>query len=455
MKVAIVTQDVIGERLAGPAIRALAMGRMLDGHAHDVRVHSTGWATAEAPQVAPGRLVPRAAAEVARWADIVVVQGDVLDACPALGGGDGVLVADLYDPFELEGLVRGVDLPTRARFGATRRALSVLSGQLERGDLFLCASERQRLFWLGHLDAAGRVNPATYDADPTLENLLAIVPFGIEELPPTRDGQGLVGRVAGVTAESRVVLWGGGLYDWLDPLPAIEAVASLHTEIPDLHLVFMGTVHPNPAVKPPRMLATARELVRRLGIDGAVTFHDGWVPYDERHNLLLDAEIGVSGHPSHIETALSFRTRILDYIWATLPVVTTEGDALGDLVASKGLGVTVPPHDAAAVAVGLRQLLLDPDRSAQARRALVELAPSLRWSATLRPLVDFCADPRPAADRDLVEGVRLRRDRSPGRSERRARARAKAAAVQDVLAAEGPAGVAKKVLARWRSESDT
>lgn len=450
VKVAIVTQDVIGERLAGPAIRALAMGQALATQSHDVRVHSTGAASWPSELVVPGRLSPTGAAAVGRWADVVVVQGDVLDACPGLGRGDGALVCDLYDPFELEGLVRGVDLPVRARYSATRHALSVLSGQLERGDLFLCASERQRLFWLGHLDAAGRVNPATYDADPTLGNLLAIVPFGIEERPPTRDGVGLRGRLPGLDESSRVVLWGGGVYDWLDPLPLIEAVAQLLDDVPELRLVFMGTAHPNPAVPASAMLVRARALVEDLGIGHAVLFHDGWIPHQDRHNVLLDAEIGVSGHLPHVETTLAFRTRILDYIWAGLPVLTTTGDALGDLVDTAGLGVGVPPADPAAVVEGLRLLLLDPVRADEARRRIEEVAPSMRWSAALRPLLDFCAEPRPAADRDQAEAARLRLDRAPGRSERRARARDLAGSVREVLREDGLAGLANKVLSRTR-----
>ena len=43
-------------------------------------------------------------------------------------------------------------------------------------------------------------------------------------------------------------------------------------------------------------------------------------------NFLLEADIGVSTHVDHVETAFSFRTRILDYLWAVPPVVTTTGD---------------------------------------------------------------------------------------------------------------------------------
>ncbi len=448
VKVAIVTQDVFGQRLAGPAIRAVAMGRLLAEGGHDVRIHSTAGASGVNELVMDGRLDAPAAVDLARWADVLVVQGDVLDAFPALGRGDGALVADLYDPFQLEGLVRGVDLPERARYGAARRALSVLSGQLERGDFFLCASERQRLFWLGHLDAAGRINPATHDVDPTLRSLIAIAPFGIDERPPQRDGPGLRGRLAGIDDHSRIVLWGGGVYDWLDPLPVIEAMGQVQSEVPAARLVFMGTVHPNPAVSPSAMLVRARSLVRDLGLERTVLFHEGWVPYEERHNVLLDAEIGVSGHLPHMETTLAFRTRILDYLWAGLPVVTTEGDALGDLVDREDLGVVVPPADPAAVASALRSLLVTSDRSDALRASVARFAPSLRWSAALAPLVEFCADPRPAADRSNGEAARLRRDRAPGRSERLARIRTAIGSARDVLQDEGPSGVARKVSAR-------
>lgn len=453
VKVAVVTQDVIGDRLAGPAIRALAMGRALRHEGHEVRVHSADAASSRLDFVVEGGLSSVVAAATARWADVVVVQGDVLDARPALGRGAGVVVCDLYDPFELEGLVRGVDLPLGARYSATRRALSVLSGQLARSDLFLCASERQRLFWLGHLDAAGRVNPATYDADPSLSSLLVVVPFGIDDEPPTRDGPGLRGHVDGLDDRSRILLWGGGIYDWLDPLPLIEAVAELVADLPELRLVFMGTAHPNPAVRPPAMLRDARRLAAARQVEHAVLFHEGWVPYEQRHNVLLDAEIGVSGHLLHVETLLAYRTRILDYIWAGLPVVTTAGDALGDLVAAEGLGAAVPPGDPTAVAAALRGLLTDPERLAGARRNVEAVAPAMRWSAALRPFLDFCRAPRPAADRDAAEAVRLRLDRAPGRSERRARARDLAGSAQRVLREEGPAGLAGKALEKARAKA--
>ena len=45
---------------------------------------------------------------------------------------------------------------------------------------------------------------------------------------------------------------------------------------------------------------------------------EGLIPY------LTEADAGVSTHHEHIETTYSFRTRILDYLWASLPIVATD-----------------------------------------------------------------------------------------------------------------------------------
>ena len=79
----------------------------------------------------------------------------------------------------------------------------------------------------------------------------------MEDDPPLRTGPGLRGRLPGLDNASRIVLWGGGVHDWLDPLPAIRAVHTLQAEIPDLRLVFMGTQPPRPGMPRSAMLARA------------------------------------------------------------------------------------------------------------------------------------------------------------------------------------------------------
>jgi hypothetical protein len=106
----------------------------------------------------------------------------------------------------------------------------------------------------------------------------------------------------------------------------------------------------------------------------------------------------VSTHLDHVETAFSFRTRVLDYLWAGLPIVCTAGDAMGELVEEHGLGAAVAPGDPAALAAALDELLGDDAARSSAAAAVRKVAPEFAWSTALAPLVAFCAAPRRAPD---------------------------------------------------------
>jgi len=115
-------------------------------------------------------------------------------------------------------------------------------------------------------------------------------------------------------------------------------------------------------------------------------------------NYLLDADLGVSTHFEHVETAFSFRTRILDYLWAGLPIVATDGDTFAGLIREHRLGAVVPPENVEALAEAIESVLYGKDRAETAERVR-GFGRTFTWSRTLRPLVEFCASPRRAADR--------------------------------------------------------
>jgi len=132
-----------------------------------------------------------------------------------------------------------------------------------------------------------------------------------------------------------------------------------------------------------------------------VFFNSGWVPYRDRANFLLDADVGVSTHFEHVETAYSFRTRILDYLWAGLPIVATTGDSFGNILTSEGLGFGVPPEDVAALERALEETLYTPGVADAMREQVRAYAEGFRWATVLQPLLEFCDNPRAAGDIQL------------------------------------------------------
>ncbi len=411
MRIVVATPDTVTAKMAGPAIRAWQIAKALSAD-HEVQLVTTTLADLPSSPFPVEAVDDRGLADVERWCDVLVFQGWLVHNRPFLLESDKILVADVYDPLHLEQLEQGRDEGRRGRLLAVQSATAVLNEQLLRGDFFLCASEKQRDFWLGQLSALGRVNPLTYDEDPTLRSLISVVPFGVPEVPPVRSRPAIKGVVPGIGPDDKVVLWGGGIYNWFDPLTLLRAVDRLRARRPDVRLFFLGLRHPNPDIPEMRMALAARELSDRLGLTGThVFFNEGWVDYDDRQNYLLDADIGVSTHLDHIETAMSFRTRILDYLWASLPTVATGGDALAELIEGRRMGLTVPAGDVDALEAGLRRLLDDDGLRARLGANAGAAAAELTWDRVLAPLVEFCRAPRRAPDL-LEPGVTdgLRRD---------------------------------------------
>ena len=117
-----------------------------------------------------------------------------------------------------------------------------------RADFLLCASDKQRDFWLGQLAGVGRINELNYDSSERLSSLIAVAPFGIDERPPVATRNVLRGVVPGIGPDDKVILWGGGIYNWFDPLTLLRAVDKLRSRLANVRVYFLGIRHPNPDV---------------------------------------------------------------------------------------------------------------------------------------------------------------------------------------------------------------
>jgi GT2 family glycosyltransferase len=397
-RVLIITADHLGRKMAGPAIRCWEMARVLSAE-HDVVLATTRPTEVASEHFEVVHLVDGLLEEILTRTDLVIFQGFIMYFHPQIAASGLPVLVDIYDPFHLEGLeLRRFEDPAE-RYATARSDVQVLNEQLQRGDYFVCASEKQRDFWLGQLSGIGRINPLTYDDDASLRQLLDVAPFGLPSEPPQKVDQVMAGVIDGIEPDDFVLLWGGGIYNWFDPLTLIRAVADVGSDLPDVKLFFLGSAHPNPDVPKMRMAAAAHALADDLGLLGnRVIFNPGWVDYDRRADYLLESSVGVSTHYDHVETAYSFRTRILDYLWAGLPILATQGDSLSRLVARHDLGITVPAEDVDALSSALRRLRGDREFYDACAANVAALAPEMTWEKALAPIAEFARRPRRAPD---------------------------------------------------------
>ncbi len=469
-RVLVVSQDYVRRAMAGPAIRSFELAHQLHLAGNDVTLAtpiSTDIGLQPFRVVTYDDIEPDGLRHVAPGHDVVVGMGWVFAHSPVLRESGACLVVDLYDPFHLENLA-AMDLDqTPGKFANWEFVLGVLIEQIRVGDFFLCASERQRDLWIGALSIANRINPSTYNQDPSLRRLIDVVPFGLPDAPPARTSvPAMRGVVPGIGHDDFVLFWGGGIYNWFDPLTLIEAVARSSVRRPEIRLFFLSTGHPNPHIPEMDMVRRARESAAAHGMtDRHVFFNETWVPYERRADWLLESDVGVTTHIEHAETRYSFRTRVLDYFWAGLPIICTAGDSLADLVDREDLGFAVPEQDPAALADAIDQLAGDPEGRRRRAERVREVAREMSWSRAMEPLARFCARPSRAADLEALEPGHLtpvpfrnpadgslssRNGTSSGESDRRPSLPRRAAGI---FAAEGTTGLAQAVRRRIRRAS--
>ena len=347
------TPDVVGERMAGPGIRAWHFAGELARHFTTTLVCKR---EGELPGAADCRIAERGSAE----ALVAMRAADVLVGQPARGFGrqrrGQRVVYDLFDPVLLELREMYGRRPSMrqrihlvAERGRVRRAVA-------HGDLLIVAAPRQRELYKAAVA-------------PIVE-----IPFGIEE--PS---------VAAPETRENIILWGGGTWEWLDPGTAVEAVMNVNRRGVDCRLLFLGRSRPNPHAVDRRREDRLDALIKSG--EPFIEANETWTPYRDRLAWLRRSKVAIMLHRPTAEAAYSIRTRLFDAIAAAVPVITTEQGFAAELVIAENLGVVVPASDPAAVADGIERLIRDDAFYAACVSNLIRIQPRFAWDVVTRPLI--------------------------------------------------------------------
>jgi glycosyltransferase involved in cell wall biosynthesis len=385
-KVLLLYDVKVGSEMPALGTRAYGLAKVLEDHADvTLAVLDAGEPPAvDVPCVTFKGHDARALAPHVRRADVVVCQPPWPPIMRLLSRFPGRLIFDIYDP-EL--------FPTLITFAGhrSRRLLTALSVDrvleaFRRGHHIICTNERQRDMWIGAMIAERLLRSDVFDRDPSLRSVIDTVPIAIPPDPPERTGSGGPReRFPQIGPSDEILLWNGGIWDWYDPLTAIRAVHLLAERRPQVRLVFMAGTDVGHAQRATR---EAHALARELGlIERVVFFNDRWVPYADRADWLLEAECGVVAAVEQLQLHFATATRLLDCLWAQVPIVCTRGEEFGEQVERDDLGETVPPGDPVALADALERVL-SRGRDAYSDR-LARAAAARTWSAVAEPLVRY------------------------------------------------------------------
>lgn len=121
-----------------------------------------------------------------------------------------------------------------------------------------------------------------------------------------------------------------------------------------------------------------RAEVEAAHADGALVWH-GWLPNDEAFGVLAGALAGLSLLHDLPNYRVSLPTKVVEYLAAGLPVVTTPLPAAAALVREADAGIVVDVGDLDATLAAVRRLAADPDAAAAMGRRGRELV-ARDWS---------------------------------------------------------------------------
>jgi hypothetical protein len=252
---------------------------------------------------------------------------------------------------------------------ACRAARGRLALAAARADAVLVAGEAQRRWWRERL--------GTRSAVPLLE-----LPDGI----PDRDPPAERDEVAGIPADWAIVLWWGGAWPWLDLDTLLAARAALG-KVPLAVVVPTAPRPAGPGAADGRLTkADLRAAQRRFELAPPQLFAlDQWLPYDQRHRLLHRTSLIAALDRPLPAATLGLRARVMDGVWAGVPLLVTRGGESARLVEDNHWGAVVPAGDPERLAAVLEVVLAEREQL-RFRANLAASRERWRWTTLAEPL---------------------------------------------------------------------
>lgn len=184
------------------------------------------------------------------------------------------------------------------------------------------------------------------------------------------------------------LIYTGYLGSWSGIEMLLEVTALLAREVPGLRLILLGHA------AAPEMELLQRHIGSR-GLEQIVEFR-GMVPYEELPPHLAAATLGAILFPPLQVTQFAFPLKVVEYMAAGLPVVTTAQTEAADLVSRADAGVVVP-YEARAAAQAISKFLRDRERQRRCAENALSFSRAFDWKRLMEAhagLIERCLDGR-------------------------------------------------------------
>ncbi len=312
---------------------------------------------------------------------------------------DQQLILDGYVPIHIEMSARNSDNLDR-EYDAFNFENKIWTKALRRGDILLCANEAQKKFYTGVMAQVGRINPITYGD----EDLIQIVPYGIYREKAVAKHDPVSKLVKNKKAFK--LLWFGGIYPWFDLTNLLEAVKNANKTTP-IELIMVGVK--NPFNQHPDFIKRYEEVmdyIKNNNMDEIVHITD-WVKFEDRAEWYLGSDAVVLINNIGMENTLAWRTRLVDYVWADLPIVTNGGDPMSDILEANNAVYILPDLAAKTIEKEIIKISKDKETLKQVSTNLSKVRRLFYWDKVTENLSKLIFKGYKPADAGLLKEVEI------------------------------------------------
>lgn len=230
----------------------------------------------------------------------------------------------------------------RYRAGSDRgiqTSIEFMRRVLKKGDAFSVCGTPQAHMLVGELAMAGRLNSTSFSYEFTNVVLPGAPPNENEENLEATTTSYLSDR--SIPDDAFVVLWCGGYNAWTDVQTLYKGLEWAMQHRPEIHYVSVGANTYG---------GTQNVYEQLLGMIAKSPYRErfhmlGWRPWAEVAGYYRESNVGFNIDGLHYETIFGTRTRLVEMLGAGLPVITSLGCELSDLIGKYGAGLTFESGD--------------------------------------------------------------------------------------------------------------
>ncbi len=263
---------------------------------------------------------------------------------------------------------------------------------LRRVDRVSVSAFKQMYAVIGELGALGRLGYRN-----AAHNFCSVIPIAADpmfleiELPVTE--KQMRGKL--FPDDAFAVLWTGGYNTWTDVEALAAALSIAMEQVPRMQFISTGGAIPghNEGTYP-RFV----DLMKRSGFLDRCHFL-GWIPGSEVAPLYAECDLGLNIDGFNYETLLGGRNRLVNMMAAGLPILTTLGTELSEIIADNRLGYIVrigQVHEFADTLV--RASKISRERRQYGQRGRDYVKKHFTPDEVMRPLLKWVANPTVAPD---------------------------------------------------------